>query len=173
MYTLEDRIGAGVELLKRYSVFRMSNIAEYKHKGEVNFYNKTLNLSKKEQRDLLEECIEVACMSEIDKDRKRAARVMMELICGKQNANNMLEGRAVVTNRGDALVRRWRNKVIDRDMFCQNCGDNKNLHAHHISRWIDDPVNRINVENGITLCADCHVKLHEEHRKLILSRVER
>lgn len=55
----------------------------------------------------------------------------------------------------------WRNKVIGRDRYrCVECGSSKRLQAHHIRRWIHNPIERFKVTNGITLCYDCHSKGH-------------
>jgi hypothetical protein len=53
----------------------------------------------------------------------------------------------------------WRNKVYTRDSHtCRRCGDNKghNLHAHHIMNWSSNTDLRYDIENGITLCNNCH-----------------
>ena len=84
--------------------------------------------------------------------------------------NDLIERFAVVTDRNDSLVRRWRNKVIERDKCCQECGNTYDLHAHHIVNWADDPINRINVDNAITLCRKCHANYHAELSNFILSR---
>lgn len=60
----------------------------------------------------------------------------------------------------------WRNAVLLRDNFtCQNlnCGfcDNKIgviLHAHHIKHFAKYPDLRFNINNGITYCAEFHLK---------------
>lgn len=36
----------------------------------------------------------------------------------------------------------------------------RQLFVHHISHWSDDPINRINLDNGITLCNKCHSAEH-------------
>ena len=66
-----------------------------------------------------------------------------------------------VLERRDIEVLRWRRIVLERDNHeCQKCGDEDNLHVHHIVRWIDAPELRIIVANGVTLCAECHKKAH-------------
>ena len=63
----------------------------------------------------------------------------------------------------------WRKKVYDRDNYeCQICavkGNGKNLNANHIKRFIDFPEYRYEVENGITLCVNCHRKMVTGHEK--------
>lgn len=60
--------------------------------------------------------------------------------------------------RSDIHVKRWRDKVINRDKVCQCCGGDKHLEAHHIFSWEDYPSLRVDIENGITLCRFCHYK---------------
>lgn len=51
----------------------------------------------------------------------------------------------------------WRLKVFIRDNFiCQNCGKQKNLEAHHIKEQSFYPELIFDVDNGITLCHECH-----------------
>jgi len=40
------------------------------------------------------------------------------------------------------------------------CGSKKDLHVHHLERWIDAPTKRLDVTNGATLCEPCHMKHH-------------
>lgn len=79
--------------------------------------------------------------------------------------------------RATFKYRQWRYDVFTRDKFkCQDCGDEKggNLHAHHIKtvQEIFDEFNLKTTEeisncealwdinNGVTLCKECHYKLH-------------
>lgn len=68
----------------------------------------------------------------------------------------------------------WRAKVFKRDKYeCSKCGTKKNLHAHHINQLydicdkydmnIDKILNSFefnDINNGITLCQDCHALEH-------------
>lgn len=56
------------------------------------------------------------------------------------------------TNKLDKM---WRDKIHTRDTFCQVCGNNGMINAHHIIgrrnhslRWV--------LDNGIGLCPGCH-----------------
>jgi 5-methylcytosine-specific restriction endonuclease McrA len=57
----------------------------------------------------------------------------------------------------------WREAVFARDKWtCQDCGDKKggNLEAHHIKSFAEFPELRFAIDNGITLCKDCHKIIH-------------
>lgn len=67
--------------------------------------------------------------------------------------------------RASAKTKNWRKEVFERDDYtCQDCGaKNGNgetvyLVAHHIKRWSDYPELRWDVDNGMTLCRECHKK---------------
>jgi hypothetical protein len=66
-------------------------------------------------------------------------------------------------DRGIPGVETWRTQVYKRDNFtCQICfkksqGD---LNAHHINCWAKYPNERLNIDNGITLCVKCHTNFH-------------
>ena len=52
-----------------------------------------------------------------------------------------------------------KESIRKRDNYtCQACGDSKggNLNAHHIKNFIDNESLRLDVNNGITLCKNCH-----------------
>lgn len=59
----------------------------------------------------------------------------------------------------------WRRAVFQRDHYtCQICGDNRggNLRAHHIKSYSEHPELKHDVENGVTLCEKCHIKVHSK-----------
>ena len=45
---------------------------------------------------------------------------------------------------------------------CQCCKNTKELHAHHIKSAAFFPDLRFVVENGITICNDCHKYIHND-----------
>ena len=69
--------------------------------------------------------------------------------------------RGVNRNFDDPAYKKWRKDVYARDGYkCQlglpNCKRDKRLQAHHIKTWSKYPSLRLEVNNGITLCSECH-----------------
>jgi hypothetical protein len=59
-------------------------------------------------------------------------------------------------------VRRWAKSVFIRDNFscclCHEAGGK--LHAHHVKKFSEYPALRTVVDNGVTLCEECHRFIH-------------
>jgi hypothetical protein len=58
----------------------------------------------------------------------------------------------------------WRESVFERDNYtCQMCGKRGGvIHPHHIKLFSKFINLRFDVNNGITLCKDCHKKIHKK-----------
>ena len=56
----------------------------------------------------------------------------------------------------------WRRSVFKRDNYvCQKCGGRgRRLNSHHIESYDINEELRTVLENGVTLCRDCHKKFH-------------
>ena len=61
--------------------------------------------------------------------------------------------------------KKWRYEVYKRDSYtCQCCLSNNNdLNAHHLDGYNWCKEKRFDVENGITLCTDCHRDFHKNY----------
>lgn len=74
-----------------------------------------------------------------------------------------------ITSENDVLrnskeYKEWRKQVFQRDFYCcKYCGSKNNINAHHIYSWKLYPERRFLLENGITLCEDCHRKVHNKY----------
>jgi 5-methylcytosine-specific restriction endonuclease McrA len=70
--------------------------------------------------------------------------------------------------RGE-IARQWALSVKERDGYqCQNprCKSRVGImHAHHINSYIDHPEDRYDLNNGITLCEQCHTEFHAIYGK--------
>lgn len=57
----------------------------------------------------------------------------------------------------------WATMIKLRDGKCTECSSVYDLHAHHIKSFKDNENLRYDVNNGITLCGQCHRKWHKEN----------
>ena len=93
-------------------------------------------------------------------------------------SENKNTSRKICQRRDDMEYIKWRISVLNRDNYtCLNCGkhgDDAVLNVHHIKRYADNEELRTDVDNGITLCYECHKKTlkkeeeFEEHFKQLI-----
>lgn len=89
--------------------------------------------------------------------------------CVKDEISKRMRGegnhfwRGGVHDKNDAIrhsreYKKWRTSVYERDDFtCQCCGvRGVELNAHHLNSFSSYPELRFNIDNGITLCINCH-----------------
>lgn len=74
------------------------------------------------------------------------------------------------TIRGTIEFRLWREAVFARDGWtCQKCKQiGGKLHAHHIKPFAKYPELRFSIDNGITLCKNCHSVEHRRYQDAFL-----
>jgi len=59
----------------------------------------------------------------------------------------------------------WSSMVKLRDGKCTKCSSVYDLHAHHIEAFKDNEALRYDVNNGVTLCGQCHREYHKKNGK--------
>ena len=62
-------------------------------------------------------------------------------------------------------MRLWREAIFARDNWtCQKCKKRGGkLVGHHIQNYAEYPELRFAIDNGITLCRDCHISFHKKY----------
>lgn len=56
-----------------------------------------------------------------------------------------------------------RQMVFERDEYlCQRCGVGEELHCHHITGIVQNPIESADVDNCVTLCKNCHEYIHSQ-----------
>ena len=69
---------------------------------------------------------------------------------------------------------KWREAVYARDGYrCQMCGTGVDLNAHHVKSFSGHPELRLDVNNGITLCVECHGIVDEKAKNMIRAKRRR
>jgi len=73
--------------------------------------------------------------------------------------------------RQSEKYKKWRINIYKKDKYkCQICGKHcgrKDIIAHHIKSFSEYPELRFDENNGITLCRNCHAKIHNYHGSFI------
>jgi hypothetical protein len=80
------------------------------------------------------------------------------------NPNRTHEQR--ILERKTFEYKQWRKAIYERDKYtCQYCGDKigGSLNAHHLDGYSWCNEKRYDVNNGITLCEECHKDFHHQY----------
>lgn len=98
--------------------------------------------------------------------QRAACAAILDLLFFDWRNGAPVEALGCVVDRGSPEVRSWRKAVLERDGYaCVECGEAANLQAHHVVQWVDCPEMRVDPDNGITLCSDCHLAAHGHKRR--------
>lgn len=102
--------------------------------------------------------------------QRHAAAMLFEVYRPGWRAQCPPELLGEIVERDSPEVVKWRKAVLHRDSGrCRGCGSSQRLHAHHIAPWAEAPELRLIVENGITVCADCHAEQHPDIANFVRS----
>lgn len=84
--------------------------------------------------------------------------------CDKIRKRKLALERALKKQRSAKwILRQWSHFIRERDLFrCVCCRSKENLQAHHIVRRTLYPWGAAETGNGITLCQECHSRVHEK-----------
>ena len=79
-------------------------------------------------------------------------------------------------NYDDPVYKDWRRKVYNRDKRrwqMPGCNSRYKLQAHHIKKWSTAAILRYDVDNGITLCRNCHDSINglESHYESLFNEI--
>jgi len=100
-----------------------------------------------------------------NKHSEKTKKKMSETHRKKWDKIGRKETKRYIHSCNTAEYKKWRLAVFTRDNFtCVNCKKvGGYLEAHHIKSWAKYPKLRLNINNGITLCRDCH-KLTDNYK---------
>jgi hypothetical protein len=91
---------------------------------------------------------------------KQAALLLLKALIRKDFLKFLLDNKDIYPfDRNDYRVAKWKKTILSKGK-CESCGCEEKLEAHHIIRWADYPQGRIDVNNGMCLCHECHTKEH-------------
>ena len=129
-------------------------------KHNCDYCGKEFYIPKREYEKKTNHFCSKECMGEWRKGR----------FCGENSSrwNPNITNEERELGRHISGIDEWRKSVYERDNYtCQCCGDDKggNLNAHHLNGYNWDKEHRTDVDNGITLCEECHKKFHKIYGK--------
>lgn len=101
----------------------------------------------------------------------KSGKSKMCKLCCKKRGSNAPNWNPLLTEEMRKKGRRidkekisiWRKNIFHRDSYrCVICHKNKSgkLNAHHLNGWNSHPNERFDLDNGVTLCINCHKVFH-------------
>jgi hypothetical protein len=92
------------------------------------------------------------------------SEIIRAVILELRSRGDLQQSKFDYITRGSTRYTAWRWSVLLRDNFtCQKCGKRADLEAHHIVPYHENKELATDVNNGLTLCKDCHKAHHSEN----------
>lgn len=159
---LYNYIPKGIYKRNKPSTRRNGEYVECKYCGK-KIYKSRWELKKNKNNYCSKECVIDDCLRNIVPWNKGLKGYNSDYPRSEEwriNISNALKkkGKSDYDRRTDINWKIWRAKIFKRDNWtCQTCGQRGGkLNAHHIRDWKNYPKLRYNLDNGITLCLECH-----------------
>jgi hypothetical protein len=134
--------------IKNKELIKKKNLERY-HANKIKYKEqaKKYYLEHKEQR-------KKQAKQWRNKNKIKQLKYIQKRVKLKQNINQL--------ERNSWSYYIWRQLIYKKDNWtCQICKTNKcKVYAHHIKPWKDYLELRFNTDNGITVCKNCHTKIH-------------
>lgn len=126
------------------------------HKGSVQ---------SEETKRKISETLKRRVLTKEHKEKIRQSMIGRDADWMKKEKNHKWKGGVtseVRLIRRSGEYKRWRIAVFERDSYtCKKCkGIGGDLNAHHVENFADYPHIRLDLDNGVTLCVDCHKEFH-------------
>jgi len=141
--------------------------------GRYHFCNmdcrKAWEKRPKEKKKKLEYICEQCSISFVPRNKQArfcSNECRLEALNYNKNGENNPAWRGGITSfrrtvETTAAYQKWRKDVFKRDKYhCRVCGSNKKIQVHHIKTFAEHPELRMDMKNGVTLCAECHLQTY-------------
>ena len=124
--------------------------------------SKSMKMSHKDHPEVWE------FLYDIDSDRNKKGSAVKQGIPYEEWEDfmyNQVSGRRISSPESIE----WRSNIFKRDKYtCQICYQHGvDVNAHHIRKWSEYPELRHDINNGITLCVDCHLETYGKEDEYI------
>lgn len=128
---------------------------------EKQYYEAIKELPQRQQGEALTDLLNYVFYDEEPKSRR--GRFVVAAL--KDVLDRNLSSYESFDERRSGKYRTWKRHVLKRDEYrCQRCGSEQELCVHHIKPFADYPELRYSVDNGVTLCKECHRMEHKSER---------
>jgi len=174
---IEDNLYAK-EIAKKYNCNSNTIIRRLKEQDIKIYRNSPTIKSNNKRRDIIKKKMKLGYLPTIIgwwKGREHTEEHNNKIGKANKGEHNFMYGRRgkdhpgwkggiknINNERNSIEYREWRSMVFGRDNFtCQSCFKRGTyLEAHHIKSWKDYPELRFDINNGVTLCKECHREIH-------------